>query len=82
MTEEIRNKIQEFKDKALFFKTNEIKAFIKDNNDSYYFCEIFLIEEPRLTVYNFAGQKSNTYSKLLWIDIKEFKEYEDKRILK
>ena len=55
----------------------DIKAFIKDKNDSYYFCDILIVGETHLYVQNFAGKRSGEKTQLLWIDIKDIEEYKE-----
>ena len=75
MEEETLNKIKELKDKAEYFLENDIKAFIKDKNDSWYFCDILLVGDIALTVYSFAGKKIGNKDRILWIDVEDIKEY-------
>ena len=78
MDQGLRNKIQELRNKASFFLSNEISAFIKDKNNSYYFCKILPSNETHLILYNFEGKKKDTESKILWVDVKSINEYEKK----
>lgn len=77
MKDETRNKIEQLRAKAEFFLDNNIKAFIKDVNDTWYFCDILVVGEVRLLVSNFAGQLKGEKSNLLWIDIESIKEYKE-----
>ena len=72
MDEETRSKIKRIKEKAEFFLENKIKAFIKDNYDTYYFCEILNVDDLYVTVYDFRKQEN---FKLVLIDIKDIQEY-------
>ncbi len=71
-------RIKRFKEKAQFFLENSLKAFIKDSSNNFYFCDILVIGETHLSVYNFAGNRFGEESQILWIDIETFSEYKEK----
>ncbi|MEA3413905.1 MAG: hypothetical protein U9Q99_00050 [Nanoarchaeota archaeon] len=73
MNNEKWDTIERFKLKAEFFLLNNIKAFIKDYNDTYYSCDILIVGDAKLFIYDFIKKKKK---QLLWIDIKQFLEYE------
>lgn len=58
----------------LFLKNN-IKAFIIDRDNSYYFCYIKSINDVIVTIKNFDGKKAGTTEDILIADIKEIKLY-------
>jgi len=78
MDDETRTKIEGLKKKAEFFLENDIRAFIKDFNDTFYFCDILLVGETHLMVQNFAGKRNFLKDRILWIDVKSIEEYEVK----
>lgn len=71
-------KVIKFKEKAEYFIKHNLKAFIKDSNNQFYFCDILIVGESHLYIYNFAGPRVNTKTQLLWIDIEVFEEYRGK----
>lgn len=71
-------RIDKWKEKADYFKKNNIKAFIKDSSNNFYFCKILIIGEQHLTVHNFDGQRKDEDSEILWIDIESFSEYKER----
>tara|TARA_R100000789_G_scaffold83855_1_gene79470 strand:+ start:134 stop:397 length:264 start_codon:yes stop_codon:yes gene_type:complete len=75
MEQGTKDKIERLKDKADFFIDNNIKAFVKDNYNNFYFCQILLVGETHLLVKNFAGKRAGENDRLLWIDIDDIKEY-------
>ena len=78
MEQEKRKKIDELKAKAEFFLENDLQAFIKDINDTWYFCDILIVGEIKLSIYNFEGQRKKEKDNLLWIDIKSIDEYKER----
>ena len=72
-----KEKIERIKEKAEFLLENNLKAFIKDKDDSFYFCDILIVGEVHLLVYNFAGKREGEKKQLLWIDIENIQEYKE-----
>lgn len=77
--DKVKEKIERNKLKAEDFLKKDIKTFIKDVDNNYYFCDILLIGEVNILIYNFTGKREGENSKLNWADIVELKEYEEKR---
>lgn len=71
-------KVKKYKEKAEYFLEYNIKAFIKDSNDQFYFCDILIVGETHLYIENFAGHRKGIKNKILWIDIEVFNEYKEK----
>ena len=69
--------IKEIKERAIIFLTNDIKIFIKDIYDNFYFAQIKEINKDWLYVSNFAGNRKGTNTRILWIDIQEINEYRE-----
>lgn len=65
----------ELKKRAEIFLKNDIRIFIKDIYDNFYFCEIKEINKDWILVWNFAGQRIGLNTRILWIDILEMSEY-------
>ena len=72
-------RIKRNKEKAEYFLQNDIKAFIKDSSNNFYFCDILIVGETHLLVHNFAGNRFGEKSQILWIDIEVFSEYKEKK---
>lgn len=77
MEQGIKNKIEGLKEKSDFFLENNLRAFIKDKEDTYYFCYIVSVNNVHLIINNFAGKRVGISDKLLWIDVEDIKEYKD-----
>jgi hypothetical protein len=72
MEQEKRAKIESYRLKAELFLEKNIKAFVKDINNSYYFCDILTIGELYLFVFDFKRQEK---FRIFWGDIMVFDEY-------
>lgn len=71
-------KVKKYKEKAEYFLEYDIKAFIKDSNDQFYFCDIINVGETHLYIENFTGHRKGIKNQILWIDIEVFNEYKEK----
>ena len=71
--------IKDLKERARIFLKNDIKVFIKDIYNNFYFCEIKEIWNEFLIVKNFAGSRNGTDTRILWLDITEIQEYREVR---
>jgi len=78
MDEGIRSKIERLKVKAELLLDNNTKVFIKTIHNDYYFCDILLVGDTYLFVYNFAGKRKGEKDRLIWTDISEIFEYKEK----
>ena len=78
METEIRERLERFKIKAEEFVKEDIRAFIVDVNDTYYFCDILFVGEVYLTIQNFEGEKAGQNNKLYWTDIVKLEEYKSR----
>ncbi|KKM13645.1 hypothetical protein LCGC14_1714220 [marine sediment metagenome] len=78
MEQGIKEKLERFKVKAEIFLSKNIKAFIVDANNDFYFCDIESVGEDYLIVMGFAGQRKSEKDKIFFIDILRFEEYEEK----
>ncbi len=78
MDEEIRNKIERFKIKAERFLKSNIRVFIVDVNDTYYFCDILLVGEEGIHVQNFDGVLKCETSRIFWEDVSRIEEYKER----
>ena len=65
------------KEKAIIFLKNNIRAFIKDSYDNYYFCDIKEICPDWVIVKCFQGNKSSEIFRILWIDMVDIQEYNE-----
>jgi hypothetical protein len=66
------------KERLKLFCDNNIKAFITDTENNYYFCFIKEVTDSVVTVKNFAGKRAGQEETFLIIDIKELKLYKEK----
>lgn len=82
MKNEIRKTIERFKIKAEDFLNNNIRAFIIDVHDTYYFCDIILVGDEGIYIQNFKGFREGEKQRIFWADIVKFEEYKDKEELK
>lgn len=81
MTNELRTTIERFKIKAEDFLDNDIRAFIVDVNNTYYFCDILLVGSEGIYVQIFKGTKQGEKIRIFWADIVRFDEYKEKEEL-
>jgi len=75
--ETIKEKTERIKAKAELFLSKDIKVFIVDTLDNYYFCDILLVGEDYLFVQHFTGKKKFEKERILWLDIIKFEEYRE-----
>ena len=78
MKEGIREKIERLKVKAELLLNNNTKVFIKTIHNDYHFCDILLVGEDYLFVYDFVGKRKGEKNRLIWTDISEIFEYEER----
>ena len=76
-TESIKKEIERYKIKAELFLKDNIKAFIKDTSDNYYFCHIIFAGEDCIHVQHFKGKKKLEKERIFYVDIIKFVEYDD-----
>lgn len=79
MQNDIKQKIERLKIKAESFLENDIRAFVKDINNQFYFCDIVFVGDVYLVVQNFEGEKKGINSKLYWADVTLIEEYKEKK---
>lgn len=72
-------RIDRLKEKAEYFLENNVKAFIKDSANNFYFCDLLVVGETHLLVENFSGQREGKKSQILWLDVEVFSEYREGR---
>lgn len=77
MEQGIKDKVERTKVKAKIFLEKNIKTFIVDIDNNYYFCDLKSIEEDFLIVIGFAGRRKFETDKIFFIDIIRFEEYEE-----
>jgi len=77
MDQGIIEKVERLKAKADVFLKNDIRAFIKDFDDNFYFCDVLLVGELKLLISNFAGKRKGEKTDLYWQDIKSIDEYSE-----
>jgi len=74
----VKEQVERFKGKANVFLRNNLKAFIIDSSNDYYFCHILSMDEDYIYVKHFTGKHQGEKDKILWFDIIKFEEYEDR----
>jgi hypothetical protein len=78
--EKLLEKIERYKVLADEFLKNDIRVFIKDINENYFFADIILVGEDKLTIQCFAPEKKKGMKFYLrWSEIMFFDEYEEER---
>lgn len=77
-TETIKEKIERLRIKAEIFLKNNTRAFIVDTSNTYHFCEILLVGEDYLYIYNFKGNRGGEKERIVWADIIRFEEYKER----
>jgi len=78
MEHELREKIERWKIKAEDFLKENVKAFIVDINDTYYFCNIIFVGDICIHIQHFKGNKKFEKERIYWADIVKFEEYKEK----
>lgn len=77
-TETIRERIERYKIRAELFLKNNIKAFIKDVQDNYYFCNILKVNGgDSISIKHFKGKRKDIEKEIYFVDIVKFVEYKD-----
>ena len=77
---ELREKIERWKIKAEGFLKEDIKAFIIDTNDTYYFCDIIFVGENYLVVQGFKGVRKAEKDRLFWADVVKLEAYKEEGV--
>lgn len=71
---------KEIRERAQFFLNNKIKAFLKDNFNSYYWGYIVQINDLGIKIKNEEGKRLGKYDFILWCDLRlliKYKEIEE-----
>ncbi len=77
--ENIKEKIERHKERAVIFRDENIKAFIIDSENTYHFCYIKSVDENRVGVFEFVGKLTGEATTILFVDIIKFVEYREER---
>lgn len=75
---DVKEKVERFKIKAKIFLDKNIKAFIEDIGNDYFFCEIVSVQEDCIEVVGFAGRRKFERDRIFFVDILRLEEYEEK----
>ena len=75
MDEGLKDKVERMKAKAELFIKEDIKAFIVDTDDTYYFCDILLVGDNHIMFQDFTGKRKGEKTRLLWLDVQDIEEY-------
>jgi hypothetical protein len=79
MINDINEKIERFKIKAETLLKEDKRAFIVDYLNRWFFCDLVLIGDTRLTFIPFKGNKSGEKVVLFWADVINLEEYREER---
>ena len=77
METEIIEKMERWKIKAEALKVSNRRAFIKDINDTWYFCDIVDWDEYVLRVKHFKGEKIDKVEEIFWCEITLLEKYNE-----
>lgn len=80
MDNEIRNKIERMKIKAEELQSENVQAFIVDSNNTFYFCDIIIVGENKITFEPFKGNGQGETIRRFWADILDVREYVDREV--
>jgi len=72
---EIREKILRWQIKAEILLKEDIKIFIKDINGTYFWAEILIVGEDKITFQPFKKNNEGEHITKYWSDIVKFEEY-------
>jgi len=76
--ETIKDKIERYKVLAETYLKQDIRIFIKDYNDTYYFADILFVGEDKIEFQCFAPiDKKDLKVTLFWAEISDFDKYKD-----
>ena len=78
MENDLRTMVERIKIKAEGFSKNNIKAFIEDIKNNYYFCNIISIDDISVYIENFSGIREGEKERLFFVDIIKFEEYKER----
>lgn len=74
----LRLKIEGWKNLAELFLKEDKKVYIKDLNGDYYFADIIFVGEEKITIECFApDSRAGKSFTLYWISIYRFDEYKE-----
>jgi len=74
----LREQIERLRIKAEEFLKENIKVFIIDVKDNYYFCDILFVGENYLTVKGFKGVRKYETDRIWWADVVKLEPYKNK----
>ena len=75
MIDEIRNTIERLRLKAEMLLSEDSRAFIIDINNSYFFCDIIVVGENKISFKPFKGNDAGKIVTKYWADIVKVEEY-------
>lgn len=79
----VKEKIERLKIKTERFLKENKKCFVKDINETYYFCYLLFVGENKLYIENFKGKRFNAgiiKEDLNWEDVIKVDEYVEKEV--
>ncbi len=76
--DKVKDMAERMKVKAEIFLKNDLKTFIIDVFDNYYFCKIIFVGEDSVHIQHFVGKKKFEKERIYYSDIIKFEEYKNK----
>ena len=73
----VKEKIERFKGKADLFLKNDVRVFIVDIYENYFFCHILSVGEDYILVEGFKGKRKYEKDRILWLDVIKLEEYKE-----
>jgi len=77
MNNETRNTIERLQLKAEQLLAEDKRAFIVDYNNTYFFCDILIVGENKITFKPFKGNSFGETVTKYWADILRVEEYQE-----
>jgi hypothetical protein len=77
MFNELIEKIKRWKILAEYFLDEDKRVFIVDINNTYFFADILVIGENKITFQPFKGNKSGEKVTKRWVELFKFEEYRE-----
>lgn len=75
--EDIREKILRWQIKAEALLDEDKRIFIKDSNNTYFFADILIVGETKISFKPFKGNNFDELTTRYWADILKFEEYRE-----
>ena len=73
-SETVKEKVERFKAKAELFLKKDMKVFITDIYQNYFFCDILSVGEDYILVQGFKGKRKLEKDRILRLDVVKLDE--------